>query len=55
VVLTTTSAERDIAESYDLRANCFITKPVDLVQLLEVVRSIEHSWLEIVRPPGTTP
>lgn len=49
VILTTSQAERDIAESYRLRANAFVTKPVDLEQFLKVVRSIEHFWLEIVK------
>ena len=49
VILTTSQAERDIAESYRLRANAFVTKPVDLEQFLTVVQSIEHFWLEIVK------
>lgn len=51
VVLTTSSAERDIVASYTLHANCFITKPVDLHQFFEVVRSIDEFWLSIVRLP----
>ena len=47
VILTTSQAERDIAESYRLRANAYVTKPVDLEQFLMVVQSIEHFWLEI--------
>jgi two-component system, chemotaxis family, response regulator Rcp1 len=49
VILTTSQAERDIAESYRLRANAYVTKPVDLEQFLKVVQSIEHFWLEIVK------
>jgi CheY-like chemotaxis protein len=49
VILTTSQAERDIIESYRLRANAYVTKPVDLEQFLKVVRSIEHFWLEIVK------
>ena len=49
VILTTSQAERDIAESYRLRANAFVTKPVDLEQFLNVVQWIEHFWLEIVK------
>jgi CheY-like chemotaxis protein len=49
VILTTSQAERDIAESYRLRANAYVTKPVDLEQFLRVVQSIEHFWLEIVK------
>ena len=51
VVLTSSSAQRDVAESYKLHANCFVTKPVDLHEFLSVVQSIEQFWLEIVRLP----
>jgi two-component system, chemotaxis family, response regulator Rcp1 len=49
VILTTSQAEQDILESYRLRANAYVTKPVDLEQFLRVVRSIEQFWLEIVK------
>lgn len=53
VVLTTSQAEQDILKSYHLHANCFITKPVDLDQFVEVVRGIDNFWLSIVTlPPG---
>lgn len=52
VVLTTSSAEVDILHSYQLQANCYITKPVDLEQFIKVVRSIEDFWLTIVRLPN---
>lgn len=52
VVLTTSAAEQDIAKSYDLHANCYITKPVDLDQWITVVNSIENFWLTIVKLPG---
>ena len=45
VVLTTSRAEQDVLRSYQLNANCYITKPVDFNQFLEVVRSIEKFWL----------
>ncbi len=51
VVLTTSKAERDILQTYDLHANCYIIKPVDLDQFLTVARSIEDFWLSIVRLP----
>lgn len=51
VILTTSQAERDILESYQLRANAYVTKPVDLDQFLKVIQSIEQFWLEIVRLP----
>ena len=52
VVLTTSSAEQDILQSYQLQANCYITKPVDLEQFIKVVRSIEDFWLTIVTLPN---
>jgi two-component system, chemotaxis family, response regulator Rcp1 len=51
VVLTTSAAEADILRAYDLHANCYITKPVDLDQFVKVVRSIEDFWLAIVKLP----
>jgi chemotaxis family two-component system response regulator Rcp1 len=51
VVLTSSSAQRDVAESYKLSANCYVTKPVDLHEFLSVVQSIEQFWIEIVRLP----
>ena len=51
VVVTTSEAEQDVLRSYDLHANCYITKPVDLEQFLQVVKSIEDFWLTIVRLP----
>lgn len=51
VVLTSSSADRDVLNSYELHANCYITKPVDLDQFIEVIRSIEHFWLTIVHLP----
>jgi CheY-like chemotaxis protein len=51
VVLTTSKAEEDIFKTYNLHANCYITKPVDLEQFVTVVRYIEDFWLAIVRLP----
>ena len=51
VVLTTSEAQRDIIESYDLQANCFVTKPVDFEQFCTVVESIEEFWFTLVRLP----
>jgi CheY-like chemotaxis protein len=50
-VLTTSRAESDILRSYELGANCFITKPVHLPELIEVIHAIEDFWLTIVRLP----
>lgn len=53
VVLTTSQAETDILTSYDLHANCYISKPVDLHEFVRVVQGIESFWLSIVKlPPG---
>ena len=52
VVLTTSQSENDILKSYDLRANCYITKPVDLDQFLVVVNSIQEFWFSIVKLPS---
>ncbi len=51
VILTTSQAEQDIIKSYDLFANAYITKPVDLDQFLAVVKAVEGFWLEIVTLP----
>jgi CheY-like chemotaxis protein len=51
VILTTSEDEQDVFNSYDLHANCYITKPIDLTQFLKVVRSIEDFWLTIVKLP----
>ena len=52
VVLTSSKAEEDILRSYDLHANCYITKPVDLDQFTSVVKSVEDFWFTIVQLPG---
>jgi CheY-like chemotaxis protein len=51
VILTVSKAEEDILKSYNLHANCYITKPVDLEQFLGVVKSIEDFWLTVVMLP----
>ena len=52
VVLTTSRSEEDVLKSYDLNANCYISKPVDLDQFISVVKSINDFWLTIVKLPG---
>ena len=52
VILTISKAEEDILKSYNLHANCFITKPLDLDQFMKVVKSIEDFWLTIVKLPN---
>lgn len=51
VVVTTSEAEDDIAESYRLHANAYITKPIGLQEMSKVVRAIEGFWLDVVRLP----
>jgi two-component system, chemotaxis family, response regulator Rcp1 len=54
VVLTTSHAEQDVLWSYELQANCYITKPVDFEQFISVVKSIEDFWFAIVTLPHQT-
>lgn len=51
VVLTTSCAEQDILRSYDLHANCYVQKPVDLEQFFRVISTIEDFWMSIVTLP----
>lgn len=51
VILTVSNAEEDIIKTYNLHANCYIRKPVDLDQFIEVVKSIDYFWLTIVTLP----
>ena len=51
VILTVSSEEADILRSYNLHANCYITKPIDLTQFMTVIKSIEDFWLTIVKLP----
>jgi two-component system, chemotaxis family, response regulator Rcp1 len=51
VVLTTSKAEEDVLRSYELHANCYVTKPVDLDKFIVVVQSIDRFWLTVVTLP----
>jgi len=53
VVMTTSEAERDLVKSYDLHANAYVVKPIDLERFIEVVQSIEVFWFTIVKLPPT--
>ena len=55
VILTMSKDEEDVLKSYNLHANCFITKPIDLTQFMKVVKSIEDFWLTIVKLPANGP
>jgi len=51
VILTISEAEEDILKAYNLHANCYITKPIDLDRFAKVIKSIENFWLSIVKLP----
>jgi two-component system response regulator len=51
VILTTSRDEQDVLKAYGLHANCYVAKPVELEQFMEVVRSIEGFWLTVVTLP----
>lgn len=51
VVLTTSHAEEDVLRAYDLHANCYVTKPVDLDQFMKIVKQIDEFWLKLVVLP----
>ncbi len=55
VILTASRDEVDIVQTYDLHANCYIVKPVDLEQFIRVVQAIEDFWFTIVRLPPPSP
>jgi two-component system, chemotaxis family, response regulator Rcp1 len=52
VIMTSSTAEKDVLSAYDRHANCFVTKPVTMDKFLEAVRSIEDFWLALVRLPA---
>ena len=52
VVLTSSSAENDIAQSYDLGANCYVIKPVDLKAFQSIVQTVESFWFAVVKLPS---
>lgn len=51
MVMTSSQAEADILRSYQLQANCYLAKPLDFDQFIDVVRSIESFWMSIVHLP----
>ncbi len=51
VILTSSREEQDVIASYNLHANCFITKPIDMEQFIHVVRSINEFWFTVVKLP----
>jgi two-component system response regulator len=51
VIMTISQADEDILRSYNLHANCYVTKPIDLAQFTRVIRSIENFWFSVVKLP----
>jgi CheY-like chemotaxis protein len=51
VILTTSDAETDVLMSYDLHANCYLTKPIDLHRFLDIVHGMQMFWLSLVQLP----
>jgi len=51
VIITSSAAEEDVVRSYDLHANCYITKPLELENFVQVVRAVEEFWVGIVQLP----
>jgi chemotaxis family two-component system response regulator Rcp1 len=51
VIMTISQAEEDILKSYNLHANCYVTKPIDLNQFIRVIKSIENFWFSVVKLP----
>jgi len=52
IIMTTSDQERDVRKAYNLHANCFVNKPVDVREFIAVVRSIEDFWLTVVKLPA---
>ncbi|MFA7350242.1 MAG: response regulator [Methylotenera sp.] len=52
VIITSSEAEKDILRTYDLHANCYVSKPVDLDQFIRVIQAVENFWLTIVKLPS---
>jgi two-component system, chemotaxis family, response regulator Rcp1 len=55
IVLTISQSEQDIHKAYDLHANCYISKPINLDEFIRVIRSVEDFWLTIVKLPERNP
>lgn len=54
IVLTSSAADTDVVESYDLSANCYIVKPIDAGKFVEVVRQVNSFWIDIVHRPNAS-
>lgn len=53
IILTSSEADRDVLDSYELNANCYVVKPVDAVKFMEVIQQVESFWVDIVCLPRT--
>tara|TARA_R110000787_G_scaffold25434_3_gene71621 strand:- start:546 stop:986 length:441 start_codon:yes stop_codon:yes gene_type:complete len=53
IVLTSSQADKDVVESYDLHANCYIVKPVNAAKFMKVVQNVENFWVDIVCLPSS--
>lgn len=53
IVLTSSEADKDVVESYNLNANCYVVKPINAVKFMEVIQKIESFWIDIVYLPGS--
>ncbi|WNM62670.1 response regulator [Candidatus Nitrospira neomarina] len=51
VVLTTSDDEADVLRSYDLHANAYLVKPIDILQFIKMIQSLEDFWLSVVKLP----
>ncbi len=51
IVLTTSNAEQDVLKAYELHANCYLTKPIDMEEFIQKIRAIEEFWLMLARLP----
>lgn len=52
IIMTTSSSEKDILQSYQNYANCYITKPIDVGDFMKVIAALENFWIKIVKLPG---
>jgi len=52
IILTSSMADKDVLESYDLHANCYIVKPVNAIKFIDVVRNVENFWVDVVCLPS---
>ena len=55
IVLTTSGAEQDVLKAYNLHANCYLTKPIEVEDFIQTVRSVEEFWFAVVRLPSQQP